>query len=140
MLVAVTRQMRIMALPTSSSTWLSRHDPALLHTRSLCHHFFFYCSFSFLLQGTPNRTRVQLETEIENMGGHLNAYTSREHTVYYAKVFKDNVPKAMEILSDILLNSNLDENDIQAERGVVRVHVPICVCSFQHMRCIQSFS
>ena len=58
------------------------------------------------------------------MGGHLNAYTSREHTVYYAKVFKDNVPKAMEILSDILLNSNLDEGDIKRERGVVRVHAP----------------
>ena len=55
------------------------------------------------------------------MGGHLNAYTSREHTVYYAKVFKDNVPKAVEILSDILLNSNLDEGDITRERGVVRV-------------------
>ena len=34
--------------------------------------------------------------------GHLNAYTSREQTVYYAKVFKDDVPKAMDILGDIL--------------------------------------
>ena len=36
------------------------------------------------------------------MTGHLNAYTSREQTVYYAKVFKDDVPQAMDILSDIL--------------------------------------
>lgn len=78
-------------------------------------HFLEHMAF----KGTPNRTRMQLEQEIENIGGHLNAYTSREHTVYYAKVFKDNVPKAMEILSDILLNSNLDDGDIERERGVI---------------------
>jgi len=78
-------------------------------------HFLEHMAF----KGTPNRSREQLEEEIENMGGHLNAYTSREHTVYYAKVFKDNVPKAVEILSDILLNSNLDEGDITRERGVI---------------------
>ena len=66
------------------------------------------------------------------MGGHLNAYTSREHTVYYAKVFKDNVPKAMEILSDILLNSNLDEQDIQAERGVVRARADLNLLLPEH--------
>ena len=38
------------------------------------------------------------EVEIENIGGHLNAYTSREQTVYYAKVFKQDVPQAVEIL------------------------------------------
>lgn len=70
-------------------------------------------------KGTSNRTQYQLEEEIENIGGHLNAYTSREHTVFYAKVFKDNVPKAMEILSDILLNSKLDEAAIERERGVI---------------------
>ena len=59
-------------------------------------------------KGTQKRTRKQLEVEIENMGGHLNAYTSREQTVYYARVFKDDVPKAMEILSDILQNSLLE--------------------------------
>jgi len=62
---------------------------------------------------------VQLEKEIENMGGHLNAYTSREQTVYYAKVFKSDVPKAVEILADILQNANLDEGAITRERGVI---------------------
>ena len=49
--------------------------------------------------------------EIENMGGHLNAYTSREQTVYYAKVFKQDVPQAMDILSDILQNSVRGQSD-----------------------------
>ena len=39
-----------------------------------------------VLQGTEKRTKEQLELEVENMGAHLNAYTSREQTVYYAKV------------------------------------------------------
>jgi len=53
------------------------------------------------------------------MGAHLNAYTSREQTVYYAKVFKNDVPKAVEILADILQNSLLDEGAIARERDVI---------------------
>lgn len=70
-------------------------------------------------KGTKNRTQKQLEIEIENMGAHLNAYTSREQTVYYAKVFKNDVPKAVEILADILQNSLLDEGAITRERDVI---------------------
>lgn len=70
-------------------------------------------------KGTKNRTQRQLEVEIENMGAHLNAYTSREQTVYYAKVFKNDVPKAVEILADILQNSKLDEEAITRERDVI---------------------
>ena len=53
------------------------------------------------------------------MGGHLNAYTSREMTCYYAKVFKADVPQAVDILSDILQNSRLEESAIQRERDVI---------------------
>lgn len=53
------------------------------------------------------------------MGGHLNAYTSREHTCYYAKVTKEGVPQAVDILSDILQNSKLDEAAIERERSVI---------------------
>lgn len=70
-------------------------------------------------KGTKNRTQQQLELEIEQMGAHLNAYTSREQTVYYAKVFKNDVSKAVEILADILQNSLLDENAITRERDVI---------------------
>lgn len=53
------------------------------------------------------------------MGAHLNAYTSREQTAYFAKVFKKDLPKAIEILSDILQNSQFDERHIERERGVI---------------------
>eukprot|EP00128_Syssomonas_multiformis_P003570 Colp12_sorted_trinity150504_noHs@13431 len=78
-------------------------------------HFLEHMAF----KGTKNRTQQQLEKEIENMGAHLNAYTSREQTVYYAKVFKNDVPKAVEILADILQNSLLDEGAITRERDVI---------------------
>lgn len=61
-------------------------------------HFLEHLKF----KGTKKRSRVQLETEVENLGAHLNAYTSREHTVYFASVFKQHVPEAMDLLSDIL--------------------------------------
>jgi processing peptidase subunit beta len=78
-------------------------------------HFLEHISF----KGTQKRTQKQLEVEIENMGGHLNAYTSREQTVYYARVFKNDVPQAMEILSDILTNSLMDKEAIERERDVI---------------------
>jgi processing peptidase subunit beta len=60
-----------------------------------------------------------LELEIENMGGHLNAYTSRENTVYYAKSFNSDVPNTVDILADILQNSKLEPSAIERERDVI---------------------
>lgn len=52
-----------------------------------------FLSMRILFQGTKNRSQTDLELEVENMGAHLNAYTSREQTVYYAKVFSKDIPK-----------------------------------------------
>ena len=78
-------------------------------------HFLEHMAF----KGTTRRSQHQLEVEIENLGGHLNAYTSREHTVYYAKVFKQDVPKAMDILGDILQNATFEESAMSRERDVI---------------------
>ncbi|KAL2039272.1 hypothetical protein N7G274_007940 [Stereocaulon virgatum] len=78
-------------------------------------HFLEHLAF----KGTSNRTQQQLELEIENMGGHLNAYTSRENTVYYAKSFNSDVPATVDILSDILQNSKLEPRAIERERDVI---------------------
>mmetsp|Transcript_7353 Transcript_7353/g.16031 ORF Transcript_7353/g.16031 Transcript_7353/m.16031 type:complete len:485 (-) Transcript_7353:6-1460(-) len=78
-------------------------------------HFLEHMAF----KGTSKRTQYQLEIEIENMGGHLNAYTSREQTVYFAKVFEKDVPRAMDILADILLTSKLDPRAVNRERDVI---------------------
>ncbi|KAL3643878.1 hypothetical protein CASFOL_011810 [Castilleja foliolosa] len=72
-----------------------------------------------IFKGTERRTVKALEEEVENMGGHLNAYTSREQTAYYAKVLDNDVPRALDILSDILQNPTFDEARINRERGVI---------------------
>jgi processing peptidase subunit beta len=72
-----------------------------------------------LFKGTTKRTRASLELEIENMGAHLNAYTSREQTVFYMKVFKKDVAQGMDILADILQNSELTSESIERERNVI---------------------
>jgi len=78
-------------------------------------HFLEHLAF----KGTQKRSQSQLELEIENMGGHLNAYTSRENTVYYAKAFNNDVPATVDILADILQNSKLETSAIERERDVI---------------------
>lgn len=62
---------------------------------------------------------IVTEMEVENKGAHLNAYTSREQTVYYAKCLSEDAPWALELLSDILLNSTFGEQEIERERSVI---------------------
>ncbi|XP_074644701.1 mitochondrial-processing peptidase subunit beta-like [Tubulanus polymorphus] len=78
-------------------------------------HFLEHMAF----KGTSKRSQTHLELEIENMGAHLNAYTSREQTVYYAKCFSQDLEKAVDILSDITQNSKLEESAIDRERSVI---------------------
>ncbi|AOA63307.1 Mitochondrial-processing peptidase subunit beta [Komagataella phaffii CBS 7435] len=78
-------------------------------------HFLEHLAF----KGTSNRSQLKLELEVEDCGSHLNAYTSRENTVYYAKAVKDDIPRAVDILSDILTRSKLEKLAIEKERPVI---------------------
>jgi mitochondrial-processing peptidase subunit beta len=78
-------------------------------------HFLEHMAF----KGTKSRNQHDLELEVENIGAHLNAYTSREQTVYYAKSFRKDVPRAVDIISDILQNSKLESSAIERERDVI---------------------
>ncbi|XP_003385964.1 PREDICTED: mitochondrial-processing peptidase subunit beta-like [Amphimedon queenslandica] len=78
-------------------------------------HFLEHMAF----KGTKNRSQTHLELEVENIGAHLNAYTSREQTVYYAKSLSKDLPTAVDILSDIILNPVLGEREIERERDVI---------------------
>jgi processing peptidase subunit beta len=78
-------------------------------------HFLEHLAF----KGTKTRPQTAIELEVEDMGSHLNAYTSREQTVYYAKSFKEDLPKAVDIIADILQNSKLDPDAIDRERAVI---------------------
>ncbi len=70
-------------------------------------------------KGTARRSALAIAEEIEAVGGHLNAYTGRESTVYYARVLKADVPLAVDILADILQHAALDPEELARERSVV---------------------
>jgi predicted Zn-dependent peptidase len=70
-------------------------------------------------KGTQSRSARDIAEEIEAVGGHLNAYTSRESTAYYAKVLAEHAPLAVDLLSDILRHSTFEEDELARERDVV---------------------
>ncbi len=70
-------------------------------------------------KGTERRDAYAIASEIEAVGGQLNAYTSRENTAYYAKVLKENVPLAIDLMGDILQNSVMAEEELARERAVI---------------------
>ena len=78
-------------------------------------HFLEHMAF----KGTRSRSAIEIAETIEDVGGFLNAYTSRESTVYLAGVLDENVPLAVELIADILCNSVFDPDEIELERGVI---------------------
>ncbi|MGR3839405.1 MAG: M16 family metallopeptidase [Cognatishimia sp.] len=78
-------------------------------------HFLEHMAF----KGTKRRNALEIAEAIEDVGGYINAYTSREVTAYYARVLKNDVPLAMDVIGDILLNPVFDPNEIEVERGVI---------------------
>lgn len=78
-------------------------------------HFLEHMAF----KGTTSRSSVEIVEEIEAVGGYLNAYTSREQTGYYTRCLRDDVALSIDLLSDILLRSTFDPQELERERGVI---------------------
>ncbi len=72
-----------------------------------------------LFKGTLRRTAHQIADEIESRGGHLNAWTDKEMTTYQARVLAEDTPLALDILSDMLLHSALEPDEMTREKSVV---------------------
>ncbi|RPE67048.1 putative Zn-dependent peptidase [Pacificibacter maritimus] len=78
-------------------------------------HFLEHMAF----KGTARRSPLEIAEVLENVGGYLNAYTSRETTAYYARVLKEDVPLALDVIADIVLNPIFDARELEVERGVI---------------------
>lgn len=78
-------------------------------------HFLEHMAF----KGTNTRTARQIAEEFDMIGGKFNAYTSREKTVYHAKVLKEDWQKALDIIADIIQNSTFDQKELDSERNVI---------------------
>ena len=72
-----------------------------------------------VFKGTERRSARAIAEEIEAVGGHLNAYTSRENTAYYAKVLKEDIGLAVDLVSDIVLNATMDPVELEREKSVI---------------------
>ncbi len=72
-----------------------------------------------LFKGTPTRNALQISSSFDAVGGESNAATSKEYTVYYARVLDNDLPMAIDVIIDMVTSSVLDENEFNAERGVI---------------------
>jgi predicted Zn-dependent peptidase len=90
----------------------SRHERTNEHGLS---HLLEHMAF----KGTRRRSARDIAEEIETVGGDLNAATSTEHTAYYAHVLAEDVPLALDILADILIESTFDSLELEREKGVI---------------------
>lgn len=72
-----------------------------------------------LFKGTERRSAVQIAEEMDAIGGVLNAFTAKEHTCYYAKTLDEDLPLAIDLLTDIFLHSVFDGDEIERERSVI---------------------
>ncbi|KAK0545938.1 Mitochondrial-processing peptidase subunit beta [Tilletia horrida] len=113
--LTVATQSNPAAQTATVGTWIDAGSRAESDATSGTAHFLEHLAF----KGTNKRSQSSLELEVENLGAHLNAYTSREHTVFYAKAFRQDVDKAVDIIADILQNSKLENGAIERERDVI---------------------
>jgi predicted Zn-dependent peptidase len=72
-----------------------------------------------MFKGTPTRNALQIAEQIEDVGGQVNAYTSREITAYHVHMLKDDLPLGIDILSDIIQHSTMPDDEIERERDVI---------------------
>jgi predicted Zn-dependent peptidase len=78
-------------------------------------HFLEHMAF----KGTASRSAIDIAEAIENVGGHINAYTSREQTAYYVKLLKEDLALGVDIIGDILCHSSFEPEELERERGVI---------------------
>jgi predicted Zn-dependent peptidase len=99
----------------SVGVWLtrgSRHEP---EAQGGMAHFVEH----MLFKGTETRSAEDIAQEIDSIGGQLDAFTSKEYAGYYIKVLDEHVPRALDVLSDVVQHPALDPDDIEREKKVI---------------------
>ncbi|KJR41955.1 zinc protease [Candidatus Magnetoovum chiemensis] len=76
-----------------------------------------------MFKGTQKRSQKEIAIEIDRLGGDINAFTSREHTVYYVKLLNDYFEQGIDILADILTNSLFKDDDIEKEKNIIHEEI-----------------
>jgi predicted Zn-dependent peptidase len=90
----------------------SRHEPDEIAGTS---HFLEH----LLFKGTPTRSAQEIAESFDRVGGDINAFTSKEYTCYYSRVLDTDLPMALNVLSDMVINSLIDPTEFESERKVI---------------------
>src|SRR4030067_2938808 len=69
-----------------------------------------------VFKGTKKRTAKEIAQSLESLGGHLNAFDSREQTCYYARVLEEHLPETVDVLADLIRNGILSQADLEREK------------------------
>ena len=72
-----------------------------------------------LFKGTTHRDAMTISAQIESVGGDLNAFTTKEHTCYHARVLDEDLSLALDVVCDVVLNATVHDHDIESERAVI---------------------
>ena len=72
-----------------------------------------------LFKGTKNRTAAEIAESLESVGGHLNAFTSKELTCYYAHILDEHLSTSVEVIADILCNALFEASEMEKEKQVI---------------------
>src|SRR5687768_8446427 len=110
----VTEQM-VGTRSASLGVWVnvgSRDETPALHG---CSHFLEH----LLFKGTPERTAMDISVALDAVGGEFNAFTTKEYTVFHARVLDEDLGTAVDVLGDMVTASTLTEADVEAERDVI---------------------
>ncbi len=99
----------------SIGVWVGTGTRAEIDQNNGVAHFLEHMAF----KGTARRSALDIAEEIEAVGGHMNAYTSRESTAYYMKLMKEDIGLGVDMLADILQNPSFDPEELERERSVI---------------------
>jgi predicted Zn-dependent peptidase len=99
----------------SFGVWLARGSRHESDRQSGMAHFVEH----MLFKGTARRTAQDIAEDIDSMGGHLDAYTTKEYAGYYIKVLDEHVPRAFDILADLVLHPAFPEDELDREKKVI---------------------
>jgi predicted Zn-dependent peptidase len=99
----------------SVGVWIKTGSSCETEEQNGISHFIEHMFF----KGTSNRTAKQIASDMDKVGGQINAFTSKECTCYHAKVMTEKLETAIDVLADIVKNSVFDAGEVEKEKGVV---------------------
>ena len=113
--ITVVSELMPGALSICTAVWVGVGSRDETEDQAGCSHFLEHLAF----KGTENRSALELAQSIDEVGGEMNAYTTKEHTTYYVRTVAEDAELAMEILGDILSRPALRDDDVASEKQVI---------------------